>query len=662
MKKIILIFLFLFSYTILVNAQTLTVDENGVAINEDETGASSGAILDINSNSKGLLIPRLKEGAVSDPVKGLLIYDDGVHKFKYYNGEAWTEILNSQDNKFTEGQDVNQILFGGKMRLGSTSNTAIAHPLEIIGNFNLEDPGLNADLKFFIHNKAAIATYNTRNGLNNVLYLNRDWSRSESYHSDFDFIALFGAVGIGKNDPSERLDVNGNVKANGFIGPKGLIKSGKFGDGATTTTDAVFPVGRVGIGTDNPYSTLHVKGNAGLLNLEGIDHAYIQFYKKSIGQGRSGYLGYGSSASNAFYITNTIGNILLNGGNVGIGYTSPNEKLEVKGKVRADGFVLSNGKVIRSADIDANYCFAVGESLMSNKGGKYNFAVGERCLVNNISGSYNIAFGYESLARNIDGSHNIAMGEGVLTGLAKGGNNIAFGKNALSGIGFANYNIAIGESVLAACKEGDHNIALGYHAGLETEHGSRNIFIGYEAGRYASGDDILFIGNDPKQALIYGDLMGNHLGINAPWMDKFALNVGGDAIANHWISGSDVRWKTNVNDIDNAMAIINQMRGVRFEWKIAEFPNKAFSEGIEVGLIAQEVETVVPEVVYTNSEGYKSVDYSKLVSVLIQAVKEQQVEIEALKLQQSQIETLKSQIETIQNALDQLDQVTPVQE
>jgi Ca2+-binding EF-hand superfamily protein len=55
-----------------------------------------------------------------------------------------------------------------------------------------------------------------------------------------------------------------------------------------------------------------------------------------------------------------------------------------------------------------------------------------------------------------------------------------------------------------------------------------------------------------------------------------------------------------------------------------------FPDGRQIGLIAQEVEEVIPELVNTTDNGYKSVDYAKLVSVLVEAVKEQQKQIEAL--------------------------------
>ena len=71
----------------------------------------------------------------------------------------------------------------------------------------------------------------------------------------------------------------------------------------------------------------------------------------------------------------------------------------------------------------------------------------------------------------------------------------------------------------------------------------------------------------------------------------------------------------------------------RHYWRKDEFKDKNFPENRRVGLIAQEVEKVLPEVVDTDNEGFKSVEYAKMVPLLIEAMKEQQKQIEHLKIQ-----------------------------
>ncbi len=92
---------------------------------------------------------------------------------------------------------------------------------------------------------------------------------------------------------------------------------------------------------------------------------------------------------------------------------------------------------------------------------------------------------------------------------------------------------------------------------------------------------------------------------------------------------SDRRFKKNVTPIVSALNKITKLQGVTFTWDRANFPGRFFPKGTEVGLIAQDVETVIPEVVGTDAEGYKSIHYDKLTSVLIEAVKEMKNKIDS---------------------------------
>lgn len=86
---------------------------------------------------------------------------------------------------------------------------------------------------------------------------------------------------------------------------------------------------------------------------------------------------------------------------------------------------------------------------------------------------------------------------------------------------------------------------------------------------------------------------------------------------------SDINLKDNINTIENALDKVDSLRGVSFDWK--ESGKKS------IGVIAQEVEEVVPEVVATDEEGTKSVNYQAMVGLLIEAIKEQQEQINELK-------------------------------
>lgn len=84
---------------------------------------------------------------------------------------------------------------------------------------------------------------------------------------------------------------------------------------------------------------------------------------------------------------------------------------------------------------------------------------------------------------------------------------------------------------------------------------------------------------------------------------------------------SDERLKDNIKPIENATETVKQLQGVHYTMNDKE----------NVGVIAQQVETILPEVVHTGEDGYKSVSYGNIVGVLIEAIKEQQEQIEYLK-------------------------------
>jgi hypothetical protein len=95
--------------------------------------------------------------------------------------------------------------------------------------------------------------------------------------------------------------------------------------------------------------------------------------------------------------------------------------------------------------------------------------------------------------------------------------------------------------------------------------------------------------------------------------------------------------KDNIKPLENVIDTVKKIQGVNFEWldheKIKNDPtiaNPSAFKGKTVGFIAQDLEMVVPDVVWTDEEGYKSVDYDSMVAFGIAAVKEQQIRIDTI--------------------------------
>ncbi len=104
------------------------------------------------------------------------------------------------------------------------------------------------------------------------------------------------------------------------------------------------------------------------------------------------------------------------------------------------------------------------------------------------------------------------------------------------------------------------------------------------------------------------------------------IAVGGNLTAASFLYSSDKRLKSNITPIKDALAKIVELSGVNFRWKSGARAGQA-----DVGVIAQDVQNVLPEAVHTDASGYLSVDYPKLVPLLIEAIKEQQTQIDTLK-------------------------------
>ena len=135
---------------------------------------------------------------------------------------------------------------------------------------------------------------------------------------------------------------------------------------------------------------------------------------------------------------------------------------------------------------------------------------------------------------------------------------------------------------------------------------------------------------------IYNDGTNIGIGTTSP---SFKLHVIGRLKTDGINETSDVRLKKNIVPLTDALKKVLELQGVTYEWK-----KEGMEKGTQLGLIAQEVEKVIPEVVSTDKEGFKSIQYSVLVAVLIEAVKEQQ---QTIKNQQTKYDEVSAQIEQL---------------
>ena len=404
---------------------------------------------------------------------------------------------------------------------------------------------------------------------------------------------------------------------------------------------------------------------------------------------------FGTSNNYLSGITNLTSVMILNhDGNLGIGTTAPKQQLELTANLRLppttpdvgsyfsgeDRFLHNFGTEntflgIRSGNVtmtgvghntgvgyealksnttgDSNT--AVGaNALYTNETGDSNTALGRAALYKNFDGNSNTASGCEALYSNIDGDDNSALGYRALWSNTGGNGNTAIGADALFSTTTGDGNTAAGHEALYSNVEGDENVALGHRAlnknvtgsynvavgayAGEKALGSHNIFLGYQAGQNETGSNKLYIANNATTPLIYGDFSADTLEINgylgvgiAPSDTGYRLTLpntddkGGRGIANEWISSSSLRWKENITPIPNALEKVQHLRGVYYHHKQ--------SKKREVGMIAEEVGKVFPEIVDYEKNGTDAIgmSYDRLTAVLVEAVKELKAENQVLK-------------------------------
>ena len=104
------------------------------------------------------------------------------------------------------------------------------------------------------------------------------------------------------------------------------------------------------------------------------------------------------------------------------------------------------------------------------------------------------------------------------------------------------------------------------------------------------------------------------------------IDASNDIVA---FSSSDIRLKDNIKTIDNALNKVNNIQGIEFDWIEKEIIHG--NKGRDVGVIAQEIEKILPEVVTTRDNGYKAVKYEKIVPLLIEAIKDLSKQVDGLK-------------------------------
>jgi len=242
-------------------------------------------------------------------------------------------------------------------------------------------------------------------------------------------------------------------------------------------------------------------------------------------------------------------------------------------------------------------CTAVGSAaLIANTTGSYNVAMGRQALVANTTSSFHVAIGYQAGYNNTSGATNTSLGYQSAYNINTGSNNVCLGSAAGAG---AN-----------PITSGSANICIGNSTGLNNGAETYSIVIG--TGAIGKGGSTGYV--NPNGGGVY---QGNN--------------------SSTWSQTSDRRLKKNIVDNTEGLNIISQIRVRNFEYRTAEevteLPTHTAIEktGVQLGVIAQELQEVCSDCVKEESTGVLSVDASNLTWHMINAIKQLKAEFDAYK-------------------------------
>jgi trimeric autotransporter adhesin len=337
---------------------------------------------------------------------------------------------------------------------------------------------------------------------------------------------------------------------------------------------------------------------------------------------------------------------------------------------------------------DADYNIAIGLSALGGdtKGNK-SVAIGANALaVQNFTSptdSNNTAVGYKagnavttgiqntiigSLAGDalVDADYNVAVGKGALSSCTYGSKSTAIGTACLEAQNISSaadsLNTAVGFSAGYGLTSGTQNTLMGVNSGVGAITGTGNSCYGLESGNsITSGAFNTLIGRYTADSLTTGDYnthLGNDTDVSANNV-QFTVAIGHGAVdkgtntgminptsgvyqgnnSSSWSTTSDIRIKKNITDNNIGLDAINQVQVKNFEYRtedeIVDFDNPKAAvvqkEGVQLGVIAQEIQSILPDVVTEQSTGVLAVNPDNITWYLVNAVKELSAEIKKLK-------------------------------
>jgi len=202
-----------------------------------------------------------------------------------------------------------------------------------------------------------------------------------------------------------------------------------------------------------------------------------------------------------------------------------------------------------------------------------------------------------------------------------------------SDIGAGTSSLALGSSSSTAHR-GDHGVTAYNHSqATHAPTNATNTTLNSLSGNFTFGDGIGISTRDINVGVNAGTCVASGLiqtanGISLGLTPTFTtVAATGDITAN---TGSDIALKENIINIPNPLEKISKIGGYMFDWKDHGMED-VHGKGHDTGILAQEIEEIMPEIVNTRESGMKAVNYMKLIPLLVESIKELKKEVESLK-------------------------------
>ena len=581
-----------------------TIAQNNTGFFWDNTNARLGigtstpnaaAVLDVSSTSKGLLPPRMTQAqrdAIANPTAGLMVYNNDSNKLNVWNGSSWTESLTTAEQPYQKA--VTFTYTGGPQ----TYTVPVGvYSLSVDASGASGGDGLN-----YLNTSTGSGGRGAR-------------VRATLAVTPGETLSLY-VGGVGTQGPQGASAGGAGYNGGGNGGVNGGGRGGGGGGASDVRRSAAAPstalAERLLVAAGGGGGSLASPGNCCFAGAGGSGGAPNGATGGSLQ--RTEGPGTGATQSGG----GSIGGSLGQGGNTaGGGYT---------GGAGGGGYYGGGGS---SSDGGGGG----GSSWVAPSGSSgiamtVDYQVGNGVIVLTLSAVYAAPVLDAHNFVNVPGDN---LGNHTATQALNLGNNELVGNGGTSGVNISSTgNVGIGTSTPSAKLdvngsvkiEGNNTLEFGAGvAGKEVNAGK----IGY--GAFSSGASLDIVGagtaNNNRVVKVFAE--------GGAYFSGPVTGVGA-------FNSSDRRLKQAIRPLTGALALVQALHGRRYQWNALGVQRGGQAQTEQVGVIAQELEQVLPELVSTGPDGFKAVNYAQLTPVLIEALKEQQQQIETLKAQNAALQ------------------------